>query len=740
MNFFDKFRFDAKSRQFILSDSGRLRIVFNDFELNFGMTRLSLQLGRIHPEKAINTDNAVNYPVILWGKGSSRNISLSVPAGKICATQVNDAILLSYANDIGEKNFSPDKAVCMTISQLPGVKKGVFFHNRSNEFQNFDCEGLWWSQAVFVDDLISELSHDWGMLSCWQYDDGLVAGTLAVTTDKVLGRMRGSHKEGLSIISCTGTSGEAIDNYPLALIAFSDSIDELTDKLFIAANALYPNFSLRNEDKLPRPFDKLGWCSWNAFGSDVAEADIKNTIDHFKSDKVPVSYIILDDGWLDIEKAEEDEKLGEGISVSYLNSCEPNREKFPDGLKKLIEYAKDSGIESFGLWHALNGHWQGILPEAPIVKDHPDWFITTKGGWVIPAPNSGFYEAWYEKLKKWGVDFLKIDNQGFHRQCLPYQRNIPEYMAGIQKDVRNAAQKYGFPIIYCMATHPETFFNCGPNQLMRVSNDFIPDDSFGSRKHLVNNFYNSFWLSKILWPDFDMFQTNDIHAETFARMLAISGSPIYTTDKPEQINSGLLRRMVLPSGQIPVYDDLAQVLPSRFFDNPYAKGNILAVSAKKYGITTLGLFNTIETGQSCSGQITLKELGFNESCLIYSDAGQFVPQVIKPEKSIRFSLKNMESDLISVAPIENGFALIGVVDFFAAPAIIENIECCNGTWAISLLQAGTLTGFCREEPVSITCGNEKLQRVVNQPSPGQYNWDKGILKIATTNSTIEINI
>ena len=80
--------------------------------------------------------------------------------------------------------------------------------------------------------------------------------------------------------------------------------------------------------------------------------------------------------------------------------------------------------------------------------------------------------------------------------------------------------------------------------------------------------------------------------------------------------------------------------------------------AKKYDITTLGLFNTIETGQSCSGQITLEELGFNESCLIYSDAGQFVPQVINPEESIRFSLKNMGSDLISVFSSENVISLI----------------------------------------------------------------------------------
>lgn len=721
--FADTFSYNKDSKQFLLTEDGMPRIVFGDFELNFQMTQLSLKLGRIHPENAVYTDKSVNYPVKLWGMGSSYNLSLSKSAGSICASQLNETVLLSYKNSIKEISFSPDRAVCLSITQLPEIKKGVFFHNRSNEFQNFDCEGLWWSQAVFVDDLTSGLSHDWGLLSCWQYNDGVIAGILPVTINNVLGRLKGSPAEGLSVISCTGTSGGNIENYPLALIAFSDSVNKVIDKLFTATNTLYPNFSLRNENKLPKPFDKLGWCSWNAFGSDVTEVDIKNTVDQLKSNNVPVRYVILDDGWSDIKKTENDEKIEEGITFSSLNSCEPNKKKFPNGLKKLIEHAKDSGIESFGIWHALNGHWHGMSPDAPVVKEHPDWFIATEYGIIIPAPGCGFYEFWYSKLRDSGVDFLKIDNQGFHRRCLPYQRSLPEYMAGIQKDVSNATKKFDFSVIYCMATHPEIFFNCGSNQLLRVSNDFIPDDSFGSRKHLVNNFYNSSWLSKIFWPDFDMFQTNDIHAETFARMLSISGSPIYTTDRPEQINSDLLRRMVLPSGQIPRYNDIAQVLPSRFFSNPYEQGNILAVSAEKNNVTTLGLFNTIETGQRCSGQITLKEIGLDNRCLIYSDAGQFAPQIIGVDGSISFSLKNMQSDLISIATIENGFALIGVIEYFAAPAIIESINNNNNkTWIVSLLQTGTLIGYCEKESVEIICNGKKLQRVESCPILGQYSF------------------
>ena len=594
----------------------------------------------------------------------------------------------------------------LAISSLPGAEKGVFFHNRSNEFQEFDCEGLWWSQSVFVDDLTSGLSHDWGMLSCWRYGDGMVGGVLPVTNGKVLGRLRGSPEEGMSIVSCTGVSGEVIDEYPLALFAFGDSVDAVVDRLFAAANELYPEFTLRKGNIPPKPFDKLGWCSWNAFWNEVTQEDIKQTVDQLKEKEIPVKYMILDDGWSEIQKKQNGESHGEGISLSSLTSFAPDKDKFPDGLKDLVAYAKDAGIESFGLWHTLNGHWFGVSPESELVHEHPDWFLTAMDGTVVPAPGGGFYAAWHKEMKEAGVDFLKIDNQTYHRRCLPYFENMPKYMAGIQKDLGAAAAEAGFPILHCMATCPEIIFNSRPGNLLRVSNDFIPDDAFGSRKHLVNNFYNSCWLGKIFWPDFDMFQTNDIFAETFARMLAVSGSPIYTTDRPEQIDPVLLKRLALPDGTIPRFDDLAEVLPSRFFDNPYAQGNVLAVSARKGKTVVLGLFNTIETGQSCSGKIALKELGLNQRCFVYSDAGQFEPHVVGADGVIPFALGKMKSDLVTVAPVEGGFALIGNVDYLAAPAVVESIERDGDGVTVSLKAPGTILAYSEHENDILTLASE----------------------------------
>ena len=163
MNLAVAFKYCEESRQFILSTHDVDRIRFGDFALNFRMTSLSMRQGRVHP----TFDSAGNdYPVRLWGMGSSAYLMKAEAAGRIRLQQIGDAVMLSYANDVKEAVFSPDHAVSITMTELPDVSRGVFFQNRSNECRKWDQEGLWWSQAAFVDDLTCQLQHDWGLLAC----------------------------------------------------------------------------------------------------------------------------------------------------------------------------------------------------------------------------------------------------------------------------------------------------------------------------------------------------------------------------------------------------------------------------------------------------------------------------------------------------------------------------------------------------------------------------------------------
>lgn len=731
-----EFSFQPSAKQFQLSTDGLRRILFGDLSLNFRMTRLSLKSDRIRPGLAVIDSGSITYPLRLCGMGSIKVLPMAEISGRIRASYVGNSVLLSYLNDCGENLFSPDNAASITVTSIPEIDKSVFFHNRSNEFQNFDCEGLWWSQAVFVNDCASELKHDWGMLACWKYSDGLIGGVVPVTIENVLGRLRGG-SSGLSVIACTGSSEEYISEYPMALFSFGRTMDEVIDALWDSQYTLYPHFKFRKGGAPPEPFNKLGWCSWNAYGRDVNDEAIRKTIGNFHDNNVPVRYIIIDDGWLDVS-IDDGKATSEGISASGLKSLLPDTSKFPFGMKDLVEYCNKNGIEAVGLWHALNGYWDGIARNSQLADDSKELVTTANAGRIIPSKTSGLYTEWYRQMRQWGISFVKIDNQGFHRRLLPYQCNIADYMANLQSTLNKAADENGMMMLYCMATHPEIYLNCRFDHLLRISNDFKPNDVFSARKHIVNNFYNSFWLSRIVWPDFDMFQSGDTYSATFARMLAISGSPIYITDKPGFVDMGIIRRLVLPDGTVPRYENLARPIESRFFENPYINKGVCIAVASVHNIVTCGVFNVQESGCACAGEIALKELGISDKCLVYSNASQFEPFVADAGATVHFALKNLDSDLISIAPIIDGFAVIGNTDYYAAPAVIEKIKTEGNVLNVFLKASGMVLAYYENESAIIQCGDKKLQMVEKVPMAGQYSRHDNILRICMPVNSLQI--
>lgn len=735
-----RFAYEPSGGGFVVSALGRTRVVIGELALNLGMTHLSLQGGRIAPDRGEPSEAGVRFPLRLKAIGSRSNIRLAQPAGFLKGMAVGQAMCLSYENTAEERHFSPDEAVCCILSELPGVQGAVFYQNRSNEFQNFDCEGLWWSQAVFVGDPARQLSHDWGLLALWKYDDGTVGGILPLTNDQTLGRLRGT-KDGLGVISSDFKSGVVISEYPMALLAFGKSEGDVRDSLFEAARCLSPRLILRKpKDTLCKPFDTLGWCSWNAFGASVTERDVRGAVDALRARQVPVGYMLLDDGWLHHEKPASGKALQEGITGSTLLSYEPDAVKFPSGLRSLIAEVKAKGIPFFGLWHALNGYWAGISPRAGMVKDHPGDVFKGSQGTMLPEPGKGFYRRWYEKMKSWGVDFVKVDNQGFPRQHLPYARSLPAYAAGLQQDFQSAAKASGFPVIHCMATHAELIFNSTSPHLLRVTNDFCPDDDFSARLHLVNNFYNAFWLGKVFWTDFDMFQSNDRNAEVFAKMLALSHSPIYVTDPPDAINTALLRRLVLPAGEIPRYETPGEPLSARFFENPYGEGRVLTVIARVHGITTVGVFNAVETGRAAVTQIAPADLGYHDPCLVYSEGALVPPHILSPDQPVRISLKGLRSDLLTFSPVRNGFAPVGVVDYYAAPAILETMPVkAGGAWLVTCRAGGLFVAFCSKRPGSVRSDGRSLTWDASGCLRDEgYHWQDGLLRVRTTARSIHI--
>lgn len=114
--------------------------------------------------------------------------------------------------------------------------------------------------------------------------------------------------------------------------------------------AEYKGIRMRGERRLPEMLRYLRWCSRDAFYREVCEDKIRRKAEELREKKVPVNWMLIDDGWLSIQD-------------DMLCDFSPEKEKFHKGFRNMTEEIKVEGnIRWFGVWHALGGYWDGILP------------------------------------------------------------------------------------------------------------------------------------------------------------------------------------------------------------------------------------------------------------------------------------------------------------------------------------------------------------------------------------------
>ena len=96
-------------------------------------------------------------------------------------------------------------------------------------------------------------------------------------------------------------------------------------------------------------------------------------------------------------------------------------------------------------------------------------------------------------------------------------------------------------MINCMCHSTENIYHFEDTALARASDDFYPRDPASSTPHIAACAYNSVFHSPIVQPDWDMFHSKHPAARLHAVARAVSGGPIYISDKPGQHDVDLLR-------------------------------------------------------------------------------------------------------------------------------------------------------------------------------------------------------
>ncbi|XP_041998998.1 probable galactinol--sucrose galactosyltransferase 2 isoform X2 [Salvia splendens] len=399
---------------------------------------------------------------------------------------------------------------------------------------------------------------------------------------------------------------------------------EVIDQAVKAVEKHMQTFHHREKKKLPAFLDWFGWCTWDAFYTDVTAEGVEEGLKSLSKGGTPPRFLIIDDGWQQIgNEAKNDPNcvVQEGAQfANRLTGIKENAkfkkngkiEEQDSGLKHVVKDAKEQhNVKFVYVWHALAGYWGGVQPAGPgmehydtalaypvqspgVTGNQPDIVMDSLAvhglGLVPPKKVFNFYNELHAYLASCGVDGVKVDVQNIietlgagHGGRVSLTRS---YHQALEASIaRNFADN---GCISCMCHNTDGIYSARQTAVVRASDDYYPRDPASHTIHISSVAYNTIFLGEFMQPDWDMFHSLHPAADYHAAARAIGGCSIYVSDKPGNHNFELLKKLVLPDGSV-----LRAQLPGR------PTIDCLFVDPARDGTSLLKIWNA----NKCSGVV-----------------------------------------------------------------------------------------------------------------------------------------
>lgn len=495
---------------------------------------------------------------------------------------------------------------------------------------------------------------------------------------------------------------------------------------------------LRSEKPLPDFADEFGWCTWDAFYQEVSEAGVRAGLEGFRAGGLMPRFMILDDGWQYTHAT----KTGERRLLGF--GADPK--KFPHGLASLVKMAKgEFGLPHFLVWHAFVGYWSGVDTTAfadygardalrnygPGILAHMpshnlDWWGQFSG-LIPPDQIARFYADYHASLKAAGVDGVKVDNQGV-LESLAFNTGgrvalTRAYREGLESSVR---QHFVGRLINCMSNANETHLMARDSTLLRTSIDFWPLKPETHGRHLYTNALVSLWFGEFIHADWDMFHSKHEWGAYHAAGRAVSGSPIYVSDKPAQHDFALLRRLVLPDGTVARCDGQGRPSPECLFTDVTREDKPLKIFNRNGPAAVVGVFHCrYQPGRPTPAQTTrvspadVPGLPRGRYALHVHTTGRLVAPAARP--SARITLAQAGWEIVTLAPEDRGVAIIGLSNLLnSAGAVTTRGWKDRATYAVTLKAGGRLLAWTKRRPTAVRAGGAAVSAT----------WQRGRLEVA----------
>ncbi|MBE5039701.1 Sip1-related alpha-galactosidase [Ructibacterium gallinarum] len=452
-----------------------------------------------------------------------------------------------------------------------------------------------------------------------------------------------------------------------------------------AAELMGKSTMLREERVYPEIFEYLGWCSWDAMQIRVSEQGLLEKCGEFKEKEIPVAWAIIDDMWAESKQVKQlqdkrGEEMFQGMHDSMLYSFQADTERFPNGLAHCSSEMKKF-IPKIGIWHPTTGYWRGIDPEGEIAKNLSELLVKTGDGRLVHSWEYGkafaYYDAFHEFLQDCGADFVKIDAQsflkGFYKGREPIGKLARDQHKAIEESVR---KHFKGQLINCMGMASENMWNRPYSAICRCSDDFQPENRAWFVQHLLQCSFNSLVQGQFLWCDWDMWWTDDSQAIKNSVLRAMSGGPVYISDKIGRTRKEVLLPLMYEDGRVIRCDRPAMPTADCLIADPMKSGKIFKLQNICRGSGILAAFHLSEGSSDVSGTISPSDVpGLSGNCFAVYEYFSRELHILEYQQCMEITLVGPDDiRLYNIVPLIDGNGVIGRIDKYISAGTVRYLE------------------------------------------------------------------
>ena len=539
-----------------------------------------------------------------------------------------------------------------------------------------------------------------GMFALYQLESGEYLTLLPLSKGSTMSWLDTSENGGLSLV--LGNFGKGAESGTIPLLAWAKDADmygSLNKAWALVIKELDGQTDWRMNKAYPEAMKYLGWCSWEHFRKKIDSDKLVQAAKTIEESGLPIRWFLVDDGFQTQAK-------------SALKGFEPNSKTFPNGWEPLLSMRKENKIKWFGLWHSYMGLWGGINKQNGFGELNKDFipFGKNLGPGRSKEGAQRFYDAFIGSVADYGFDFVKIDNQSLYNNKQNNVDSSVQVNAWMSAALENAVkERMPQGMINCMSQGTPQVLGTRYSAVSRVSIDYKLHDLAKAKAHIEQSYVCTLFQGQTVWPDHDMFHSSDPDCgELMAISKAMSGAPIYLSDNPTDFCAKFIRPLAYGDGELLRPLAPGAPLPDSVMMDVYQSGKAFRVIAPLANrCAAIVTYNLSHPGdKTIKTEVTAADYT-HASGMVQPYPGPWeLPKEglvlfdwrkgagVKLDKPYSVELNGFSDRLFLLAPIRNGWAVIGARDKYLSPVAIKSVDASPEKLAVEMVESGPLVIWC----------------------------------------------